>query len=49
MLLVDTNVLIDVLQDDPSWADWSVRQLRAQAQVHEAAARRHDNAPEQGP
>ena len=31
MLLVDTNVLVDVLQDDPTWADWSVRQLRAQA------------------
>ena len=35
MLLVDTNVLIDVFEDDPAWADWSVRQLRAQAQVHE--------------
>lgn len=35
MLLVDTNVLIDVLEDDPIWADWSIRQLRAQAQVHE--------------
>lgn len=35
MLLVDTNVLLDVLEDDPTWADWSVRQLRAQAQVHE--------------
>jgi predicted nucleic acid-binding protein len=35
VLLVDTNVLIDVLEDDPTWADWSVRQLRAQAQVHE--------------
>ena len=35
MLLVDTNVLVDVLEDDPKWADWSVRQLRAQAQVHE--------------
>lgn len=34
MILVDTNVLVDVLEDDPSWADWSVRQLRAQAQVH---------------
>ena len=34
MLLVDTNVLIDVLEDDPDWADWSVTQLRAQAQVH---------------
>ncbi len=35
MLLVDTNVLVDVLEDDPDWADWSVRQLRAQSQVHE--------------
>lgn len=35
MLLVDTNVLVDVLEDDPDWADWSVRKLRAQAQVHE--------------
>lgn len=35
MLLVDTNVLVDVLEDDPGWADWSVRQLRAQSQVHE--------------
>ena len=31
MLLVDTNVLVDVLQDDPQWADWSIAQLRAQA------------------
>jgi len=37
VLLVDTNVLVDILQDDPHWADWSVRQLRAQAQVHELA------------
>jgi hypothetical protein len=37
MLLVDTNVLIDVLQDDPAWADWSIAQLRAQAQVHALA------------
>ncbi|MES2683877.1 MAG: type II toxin-antitoxin system VapC family toxin [Pseudomonadota bacterium] len=35
MLLVDTNVLLDVLEDDPTWADWSVRQLRAQSQVNE--------------
>ena len=35
MMLVDTNVLLDVLEDDPVWADWSVRQLRGQAQVHE--------------
>ncbi|GHU06291.1 DNA-binding protein [Betaproteobacteria bacterium] len=37
MLLVDTNVLVDVLENDPEWADWSVRQLRAQAQVHRLA------------
>ena len=34
MLLVDTNVLLDVLQDSQSWKDWSVTQLRQQAQVH---------------
>jgi predicted nucleic acid-binding protein len=37
VLLVDTNVLVDVFQDDPAWADWSLRQLRAQSQVHELA------------
>ena len=37
MLLVDTNVLLDVLQDDPQWADWSSAQLRAQAKIHELA------------
>ncbi|MCA0240706.1 MAG: type II toxin-antitoxin system VapC family toxin [Proteobacteria bacterium] len=35
MVLVDTNVLLDVLENDPAWADWSVGQLRAQSQVHE--------------
>ena len=35
MLLVDTNVLVDVLQDEPQWAEWSIGQLRAQAQLHE--------------
>ncbi len=35
MLLVDTNVLLDVFENDPDWADWSIRQLRAQAQVHD--------------
>jgi predicted nucleic acid-binding protein len=34
MVLVDTNVLIDVLQDDPQWADGSITQMRAQARVH---------------
>ncbi len=31
---MDTNVLVDVLENDPDWADWSVAQLRAQAQIH---------------
>lgn len=29
MVLVDTNVLLDLVQDDPRWADWSQRQLEA--------------------
>ena len=29
MILVDTNVLLDVVTDDPTWADWSQRQLDA--------------------
>jgi predicted nucleic acid-binding protein len=33
-MLVDTNVLVDVLKNDPTWADWSIAQLRAQAQIH---------------
>lgn len=37
MLLVDTNVLIDVLEDDPEWADWSVGQLRAQSKIRRLA------------
>lgn len=27
MVLVDANVLLDVLTDDPQWADWSADQL----------------------
>jgi hypothetical protein len=30
-VLVDTNVIIDVLTDDPQWADWSIEQLEANA------------------
>jgi predicted nucleic acid-binding protein len=37
MLLVDTNVLVDVLENDPQWADWSVGQLRAQSKIHRLA------------
>ncbi|PWJ88211.1 hypothetical protein C8D77_112105 [Mesorhizobium loti] len=29
MTLVDTNVLLDLVTDDPKWADWSVAQLEA--------------------
>jgi predicted nucleic acid-binding protein len=31
LILVDTNVLLDVLRDDPVWGDWSQRQLEAAA------------------
>jgi len=31
LILVDTNVLLDVLRDDPVWADWSQRQLELAA------------------
>jgi predicted nucleic acid-binding protein len=37
MVLVDTNVVVDVWQDDAEWSSWSVAQLRAQSQVHELA------------
>jgi len=37
MLLVDTNVLVDVLEDDPQWAEWSIGQLRAQSKIHRLA------------
>jgi len=29
LVLVDTNVLLDVVQDDPLWAEWSQAQLDA--------------------
>ena len=35
MLIVDANVLLDVVNNDADWADWSARQLRSQSQVHE--------------
>ncbi len=37
MLLVDTNVLVDILEDEPEWADWSISQLRAQSKIHPLA------------
>ena len=33
-MLVDTNVLVDVLENDPDWADWSITQLQAQSRVY---------------
>lgn len=33
-MIVDTNVLLDVLNDDPTWVEWSLAQLRAQSQLH---------------
>jgi predicted nucleic acid-binding protein len=29
--LIDTNVLLDLVTDDPDWADWSIEQLEAAA------------------
>jgi len=37
MIFVDTNVLVDVLDDDPVWADWSRRQLSDAASLGEVA------------
>jgi predicted nucleic acid-binding protein len=31
MIMVDTNVLLDILQDDPNWATWSQGQLESAA------------------
>jgi len=31
VILIDTNVLLDVATDDPVWADWSRQQLDAAA------------------
>lgn len=33
MTLVDTNILLDLVTDDPRWADWSIAQLEA-ASLH---------------
>jgi hypothetical protein len=31
MIFIDTNVLLDVINDDPAWGDWSQQQLNAAA------------------
>jgi predicted nucleic acid-binding protein len=35
LVLVDTNVLLDVVEDHPQWADWSQQQLEAAALNHQ--------------
>jgi predicted nucleic acid-binding protein len=37
MILADTNVLVDVVENDRHWADWSQRQLEAAAASDELA------------
>lgn len=37
MIFVDTNVLIDVIKNDPVWGDWSQQQLDAAAALDEVA------------
>jgi predicted nucleic acid-binding protein len=37
MILVDTNVLLDVLQDDSNWAAWSQAQLESAALIDRLA------------
>jgi hypothetical protein len=44
MLLVDTNVLPDVLKDEPQWADCSVGQLRAQSRIYRLVPQRRPGA-----
>ena len=37
MLLVDTNILVDVFEDDPDWVQWSVARLREQSSLRTLA------------
>ncbi len=37
MILVDTNVLVDVFENDPQWAEWSIGQLRNQSKIRRLA------------
>ena len=37
MILVDTNVLVDIVSDDPLWAEWSQRHLTIAATQDELA------------
>jgi predicted nucleic acid-binding protein len=37
VILVDTNVLLDLVLEDPNWADWSQHQLES-ASIHDRVA-----------
>jgi predicted nucleic acid-binding protein len=37
VVIVDTNVLVDVLEDDPDWAEWSTGRMRELSKLHELA------------
>lgn len=33
MIIVDSNVILDIVTDDPVWADWSLRTLEQQKEA----------------
>lgn len=37
MVIVDTNVLVDVLENDPIWVNWSITKMRELANTHTLA------------
>ena len=37
MVLVDTDVLVDILERDPQWFDWSISQVRHLSMTHPLA------------
>lgn len=37
MVIVDTNVLVDVLEDDPDWVEWSTGRMREMSKIHDLA------------
>jgi hypothetical protein len=37
MILLDSNVILDIWDADPTWSPWSLGQLRRQSALHELA------------
>jgi predicted nucleic acid-binding protein len=37
MIFVDSNVILDLITDDPSWADWSQQQLNSASRAGDLA------------